>query len=239
MDWNSIIATIIVIIITAVLNWFVTTKTVNMRQAKLDKEKKVADIFYEKRAETLIEMFSNISVLYNNVMQLLLNIKKFSEYTIEADNIRNVEKIYQQLNDLEHTVATSVFLSRIYLSSLEYKNLYDRICTFVNNNSIYTGIIYDLNNLYYSAFDDYKEKEKISDNSRVSVDLSSYADFKNFLSKCKSIDISEYVVSVENVDTQYLKKADIDSVLLDYHYLEQLLEEIKTGVIKVLKSDIL
>lgn len=138
--------TLIIAPATTIIVAVVKTKTVNKKfmkaQTDSEKQRKVANIYYERRAETLLNMYENLSVQYNSIFNLLNWILR-----LQTDKFAREDEIHETYSELisKNKILTKEMLqSKIFLDEITYNNIY----TFVSISQEYVSAIVDCFELY-------------------------------------------------------------------------------------------
>ncbi|MFC4652223.1 hypothetical protein ACFO26_04815 [Lactococcus nasutitermitis] len=122
VGWNSIFTSVVTLIVTAVVNWFVTTHTINRKQAEIDKQKKLL-IFIMKREQ----------IAYCHCMANYLDLsisEKFvhmagPEMQVSSDkDIEGLKKIFTRLMNLSGSLGSNTLRSQIYLDNDLYMEVH-------------------------------------------------------------------------------------------------------------------
>jgi hypothetical protein len=138
--------TLIIAPTTTIVVALVNNKTVNKKLLKAQtdsaKQKKVANIYYERRAEALLSLYEDISVEYNSIFNLLHWILR-----LQTDKFAREEEIHESYSELisKNNKLWKVGLqSKIFLN----KQTYDNIHEFVSISQEYVSLIVDCFELY-------------------------------------------------------------------------------------------
>ena len=151
------ILTLIVAPATTIIVAMVNTKTVNKKLIKTqidsEKQKKVANIYYERRAETLLSLYSSISLEYNSIYNLLYWILQLQ--TDEFARPEEIHKSYLELLSKNDELCKEALQSKIFLNEKSYDNIHD----FVSRSQEYVSVIVDCFESYKHISSDLNEKD--------------------------------------------------------------------------------
>ena len=151
------ILTLIVAPTTTIIVAIVNTKTVNKKlleaQTDSEKQKKVANIYYERRAESLLGLYSSISLEYNSIYNLLFWILKLQ--TDEFARPEEIHKSYLELLSKNNELCKDALQSKIFLNEKSYDNIYN----FVSRSQEYVSVIVDCFEAYKNISSDLNEKD--------------------------------------------------------------------------------
>lgn len=138
--------TLIIAPTTTIVVALVNNKTVNKKLLKAqrdsEKQKKVANIYYERRAEALLSLYENISVEYNSIFNLLHWILR-----LQTDKFAREEEIYESYSEL---ISKNKELWKVTLQSKIFldEQTYDDVHEFVSISQDYVSSIVDCFEIY-------------------------------------------------------------------------------------------
>lgn len=138
--------TLIIAPTTTIVVALVNNKTVNKKLLKAQtdsaKQKKVANIYYERRAEALLSLYEDVSVEYNSIFNLLHWILR-----LQTDKFSREEEIHESYSELiskNNKLWKVALQSKIFLNEQTYDNIHE----FVSISQEYVSLIVDCFELY-------------------------------------------------------------------------------------------
>ncbi|WP_200406917.1 hypothetical protein [Lactococcus taiwanensis] len=88
-------------------------KTIEEYKLALDRRKKVSSMYYEKRAELIIQLYEKISVYYSNLLAMNKGLIAFQEMIFERPEA--YDELYHSTLKLEKDVGKQILLASLYL----------------------------------------------------------------------------------------------------------------------------
>lgn len=140
------IFTLILAPTTTIVVALINTKMVNRKlldaQTNFERSKKVADIYYDRRAELLLDFYEVLSLEYNDVLNLLHWLLKLQTEKFARE--KEISETYLELINKNKLLCKLMFQSKIFLNEEAYFSVYE----FVSLSQEYVSSIVDCFELY-------------------------------------------------------------------------------------------
>lgn len=122
-------------------------KTIEEYKLALDRRKKVSSMYYEKRAELIIQLYEKISVYYSNLLAMNKALIAFQEKTFERPEV--YDDMYHSTLELNKEVGKQILLARLYLNEETSEEL-----IFFQHN------LAEISNSMVDVYEEYKRIDK-------------------------------------------------------------------------------